>query len=798
MKPDINYLKKPLYFDGAFGTMLQKKNAIGLGELPPVLNITKPDIIREIYNEYVSAGSDVVTTNTFEANRLKLKDSGYSVDEIVKAAVAIANSSKAEYSALDIGPTGQLLEPMGNLSFEEAYDIFSEIVKAGEDQTDFIILETFSDLLEIKAALLAAKDHSELPVIASMTFSDDGRTFTGTDPITAAITLQELGADIIGVNCSLGPGDLLPIVKKILSVAQVPVIVQANAGLPQIIDNKTVYTITPEEYSDYVLEMAQNGVSVIGGCCGTDPDYIRAIKEKVDQIKIPEVKNKKRTALTSSTKTTYLDDGIKITGERLNPTGRDNLKEALRAQSYDIYIAESLNQEREGADILDVNVGLPGIDEAETLKKVVKEISSVTSLPLQIDTPKGKALKEALKIYPGIPIINSVNGSKESMDTVLPLAKKYGACVIGLLLDEEGIPKTVEKRLEIAQKIIDEAAKYGIDKSKIIFDALCVTASAQQEGVMVTLETLKRLKEDFGVLTTLGVSNVSFGLPERDLFNSVYLTAALNSGLNLPIVNPGSEPIKEVIDVYRVINNEDRESKNYIENYSNRNRKIITDKVQAEGRKSSSKDLKSLIIDGLKEEAISETIKLLETVEPEVILNDYIISALNEVGERFEKGEIFLPQLMQSAGAVQGAFELIKKKTASQGLNKLDKGKILLATVKGDIHDIGKNIVKMMLENYGYTVYDLGTDVDAETIITKAKELDTPLIGLSALMTTTVESMKEIIEKLRENGCDNKVMVGGAVLTEDYSKMIGADCYCSDAQASVRYANEFFSEVTNE
>lgn len=772
-----------LFFDGAFGTMLQKKGLIALGEHPPILNITKSKEITDIHNEYVRAGSHVATTNTFEANRLKLKDSPYTVEEVVKAAVKNARNSDAEYVALDIGPLGTLLEPMGTLSFEEAYDIFKEIVEAGKD-ADLIILETFSDLLEMKAALLAAKENSDLPVICSMTYNEDNRTFTGTDPITATITLEELGADALGVNCSLGPDELYPVVETITSVANVPVIVQANAGLPHVEEGETVYDISAKDYEKFVEPMVDLGVSIIGGCCGTSPEYIEEITKALENKKPEKKKNSKKTALTSSTNTVFIGDGINVVGERINPTGKPRLKKALTSGSYDYIISEALSQQRQGADILDVNVGLPEIDEKDVLKTVTKEISGITPLPLQIDTPKPEALEAALRIYPGIASVNSVNGSQESLEAVLPIVKKYGACVIGLTLDENGIPDTVEGRLEIAKRIVDKAKEYGIDKHKVIIDALALTASAQQEQVEVTLETIERLTKELGVATTLGVSNISFGLPQRDIFNSVFLSAALNAGLKMPIINPGSERMTEVIDVFNIINNTDKNSTNYVNKYKNEEKK-------EQEIESSQKSLKDLVIDGLGKEAAKETTKLLKEKTPEEIINEFFVPALNVVGNDFETGVIFLPQLMQSASAVQSAFEIIKNNTTEEN-SQFSKGKVLLATVKGDIHDIGKNIVKMMLENYGYDVFDLGSDVDHQKIIEAIKEYDIPLVGLSALMTTTVESMKEVIELIHEENLDVNVVVGGAVLTPEYAKMINADYYASDAQATVDIANKFF------
>lgn len=766
-----------LIFDGAFGTMLQKRGLLAPGQVPAALNITHPEDITAIHNAYAAAGSAVATTNTFESAPHQLKDAPYSTEQVVRAAVAAARASDAPYTALDIGPTGMLLEPMGTLSFEDAYDSFAQIVKAGAD-ADMIILETFSDLLEIKAALLAAKEHSDLPVIASMTFAADGRTFTGTDPVTAALTLQALGADAVGVNCSLGPKELLPVVEQMAAVLSVPLIVQANAGLPEVVDGKTVYTIAPEAYAESVGKMADLGAVIVGGCCGTDPDYIRAVVDVLKDKRPTCPAAPKRPALTSATGTLFLDDGVTVIGERINPTGKPRLKEAIKSGSYAYINSEAVSQTRQGADVLDVNIGLPEIDEPAVMKKAVREISAVTPLPLQIDSTDPAALEAGLRVYPGIASVNSVNGAPESLEAVLPIVKKYGAVLVGLALDENGIPKTADGRLGVARRIVEAAEAAGIGRERVLIDPLVLTASAQQDQVVVTLESIRRIKEELGVHTTLGASNVSFGLPDRETFNAGFLAAAFGAGLDAPIMNPGAQKSMAMVDVFRVCNAQDDASRAYVAKYSGA-------REQTAQPDTGTRTLRACIEDGLPEAAAACTEALLKTQDPQQIISEHFIPALDTVGAAFENGTIFLPQLMQSAAAVQAAFELVR---GAEGTAPATRGAVLLATVKGDIHDIGKNIVRMLLENYGYEVIDLGADVPVETILETLEGRDIKLIGLSALMTTTVGSMKETIEAVRARYPDIKIMVGGAVLTQEYADMIGADAYAPDAQGAVRIA----------
>ena len=766
-----------LIFDGAMGTSLQKYG-LAAGELPELLNFSNPEMIEKIHKEYVEAGADVVTTNTFGANRLKLSGKA-EVNDVILAAVKIAKKSGAKYVALDLGPTGQVLEPIGTLTFEEAYDLYAEQVLAGKKAgADLVIIETMSDLLEIKAAIFAVKENCNLPLFATMTFGEDGRTFMGTSPENMALTLASWGVDALGVNCSLGPNELLGTVEKICKFSRVPVIVQPNAGLPKVIDGKTVFTVTPDDYAEAISKMIDMGVSVIGGCCGTTPDHIRAVKE-LTIGKMPVKRDVKSvSAVTSGQNVVIIDGTTAIIGERINPTGKPKLKEALRNLDFDYIVSEAVNQQSAGADILDVNTGLPEIDEPSVLKSVVKKLQSITSLPLQIDSSDVNAIEGAVRVYCGKPIINSVNGKKESMDAVLPIVKKYGTAVVALTLDESGIPETAESRFEIAEKIVREAEKYGIDKSDIFVDCLVLTASTNQSQVMETLNAIKLVKSRLGVKTVLGVSNVSFGLPSREILNSAYLAAAFGAGLDMPILNPMSEDYRKIVSAFKVLNNEDKNAEKYISEFS---------ESRQEKAETVDMDLKSIIINGLKGSAEGAVKELLKTKAPLEIINEEFIPALDIVGGKFERGEMFLPQLMASAEAVKVGFELLKGEATDTS-----KGTIVLATVKGDIHDIGKNIVKMLLGNYGYNVIDLGKDVEPEAVVDAVKKYNAPLVGLSALMTTTVKGMEDTIKLLKENNLDCKVMVGGAVLTEEYAKMVGADFYAKDALEATKIAGAIF------
>ncbi len=785
MKDNIDF-NKFLFFDGAMGTMLQRYG-MKQGEVPEVFNILYPEVIEDIHNAYINAGSDIITTNTFGANRFKLNGTGYGVEEIVKRAVEIGKrAANGKLVALDIGPTGKLMAPVGELEFNEAYGAFREQVIAGRD-ADLILIETMSDIYEAKTAVLAAKENSNLPVICTMTFQRDGRTLTGTDPVTMVNILQGLDVDALGVNCSLGPKEMLSIVDSILKYSKVPVIVQPNAGLPAIIYGKTVYNIEPVEFAGYCKIMAEKGVTIFGGCCGTNPDFISMLKNDVSQVKPIKRNPQEITAVSSSLTTVFIGDGVKIIGERINPTGKKKLKEALRSNNIEYILREAVNQRDAGADILDVNIGLPEIDEEKVMTSVVKEIQSVISLPLQIDSSSPEVIEKAVRIYNGKPLINSVNGKEEIMDKIFPIAKKYGACIVGLTIDENGIPTDAEGRYRIAEKIINRALEYEIPKENIIIDCLVLTASAQQKEVKETIKAVLMVKNRLKVKITLGVSNVSFGLPERGILNKTFLAAALTAGLDAPILNPLDKEMLDTISAFNVLWNNDREAKMYIDKYSRRAEEPENSSIDDK------KDIVKIIIDGLKEEVISTVTELLNEIPPMDIVNNYLIPSLDIVGERFEKGDIFLPQLIQSAETVKAAFEIIKgKMDKGKYDSNLSKGKIVIATVRGDIHDIGKNIVKLLLQNYGFDVYDLGKDVSKEEIIEKIKKEKIKLVGLSALMTTTVKSMEETIKAIRENDLDCRVMVGGAVLNDEYASMIGADYYAKDANHSVKIAQEFF------
>lgn len=777
----MNFKDEFLIFDGAMGTMLQK-GLLKVGELPELLNIKKPEEIINIHKKYIEAGAEVITANTFGANAKKLSGSGYGVADVIEAGISCAKSAGAKYVALDIGPTGALLKPLGTMTFEEAYDIFAEEVKAGAD-ADIIIIETMSDLLEAKAALLAAKENSKLPVFVTMTFSDDGRTFLGTDAVSAAITLSSLGADAVGVNCSLGPEELLGVTEDIAKYATVPVIVQPNAGLPVVENGETVYKTTPQAYAKSIEKMVDMGVSIIGGCCGTTPEHIKEITKILKGRKPKQRDIKPYTAVSSYQKSVIIDKDIAVIGERINPTGKKRLKEALRNKEYAYVLGEAVAQTENGADILDVNAGLPEIDEKEVLVNLITEIQSSTNLPLQIDSTDPEAISAAVRIYNGKPIINSVNGKEESMREILPIVKKYGTLVVALCLDENGIPDTAEGRVEVAEKIIERAKEYGIPEENILVDTLVLTASTNQETVLENLKAIKIIKQKYNVKTVLGVSNVSFGLPNRETVNSVFLAMALEAGLDLPILNPMSEKYMQTVSVYRVLKNIDKGSEKYIEKYSN-----VEEKTE---KKELSTDIKNIIVKGQKNLAADATREMLKEHSAFDIINNFFIPALDIVGEKFDKGEIFLPQLINSAEAVGAGFEVLKSKSGEE----VPKGeKIIIATVKGDIHDIGKNIVKMLLENYGYNVLDLGRDVEPEVILDCVKRENAKLVGLSALMTTTVKYMAETIELLKENNVNAKIMVGGAVLTPEYAKMVGADFYAKDAQDAARIAGEVFSK----
>lgn len=795
------YIKKNiLVFDGAMGTMLQNLG-LKLGEYPEVFNITNREDIINIHKSYIDAGAKVITTNTFGANELKLKNINYSVEEIIKSGVDLAKKARGDrdcYIALDIGPIGELLEPMGTLGFEEAIDIFKRQIKVGaQSGVDLILIETMTDLYEMKAAIIAAKETCDLPVFATMTFEEDGRTFTGCLPESMAITLEGLGVDAVGVNCSLGPKELKDIVEKIINNTNLPVIVQPNAGLPNIINGKAVYDIKEEEFANSIRKLVKLGVSIIGGCCGTTPKFIEEInKISKNSLRVNREKVIKY-AVTSPSKVVEFDE-VRVIGERINPTGKKRFKTAILENDMDYILKQAIEQIEAGADILDVNVGLPEIDEEKLMESTIKELQGIVDVPLQIDSPKKNVIERALRVYNGKPIVNSVNGEDKILDSILPLVKKYGAAVVGLTLDNNGIPKDYKERVKIAEKIVKKAIEYGIKKEDVYIDCLALTVSAQQEEVMDTLKALRIVKKKLGVKTILGISNISFGLPNRDIINETFLAVALGNGLDLPIMNPNKEGMMNVINSFKVLNNNDRGAKRYIESYGDKKiEKILVSKdkdinINCE-LDNDEEDLDKLILKGLKNSTRKLTEKLLEEKTELEIIDEDLIPALDKVGRKYENGDIFLPQLIQAAETVKVSFDLIKDRLYMLNKSKVNKGKIILATVKGDIHDIGKNIVKVILQNYGYDILDLGKDVPVEKVVKEAMENNIKLVGLSALMTTTVASMEETILALKNRGFNGKIFVGGAVLTEDYSKKIGADFYAKDARKSVEIAREVFN-----
>ena len=781
--------KEFILLDGAMGTLIQKSGA-EYKSVPETLNITHSELITSFHKAYIDAGSDIVYANTFGANAYKLKESGYSVEEIISSAVN--NAKKATEGtdalvALDIGPIGQLVEPAGSLSFDEAYEYFKEEIIAGKD-ADIIVFETMTDLYELKAGVLAAKENSDKPVIATMTFERNGRTFTGVSPACAAVTLTGLGVDALGVNCSLGPDELEGVVSEISKYTDLPIVIKANAGLPD--PNSNEYDIMPDKFAQCVQGLLKYGVKIIGGCCGTTPEYIAEIAKTVENEKYqPQTKSVDTTVCSASTVVEI--NGPRIIGERINPTGKKLFKQALVDNNIDYILTQALSQVSGGAEILDVNVGHPEIDEKKMMVRVLKAIQSVCDAPLQIDSTKPDVLDAGLRYYNGKPIVNSVNGEEKSLASVLPLVKKYGASVVGLTLDENGIPKTAEGRFEIAKRIVERAEALGIDRKDVYIDCLTLTVSAEQDACRETLKALHRVKTELGCKTCLGVSNISFGLPNRELVNRTFLTIALEEGLDLPIINPNIDSMTGAVRAYRVLSGIDKNSLEFINEYND-----ATPSVSAP--KTSDVDIFTAVYNGLKSEGASITAKLLENTDAMQIVNEMLIPALDRVGEDFEKNKIFLPQLIQSANTAQECFEVIKKHISQTSGSPVSKGKIILATVKGDIHDIGKNIVKVLLDNYGYTVVDLGRDVDPQLIVDTAVEHDIKLIGLSALMTTTLKSMEDTIKLVRErkelqnpDGTSKcVVMVGGAVLTNDYAMKIGADYYCKDAKESVDTAKK--------
>ncbi len=777
-----------VFLDGGMGTMLQA-SGLEAGENPDLLSITHPELIESINLKYIEAGADIFYCNTFGANRLKLAKTGKTPAEVISAAIKIGNSAKAKasrtaYCALDIGPIGQLLEPNGTMLFDEAYDIFKEMILASEG-ADIIVIETMTDLLEAKAALLAAKENSDLPVMVTMTFEQNLRTFTGCCIESMAMTLAGLGADAIGINCSLGPRELRPAVEKLCSCTDLPVIIKPNAGLPDPLTNE--YNVLPDEFGQLLADMIPLGIKIVGGCCGTSPDYIRAARREFEGKKYQPKEFKPVSAVCTASNPVFIDCP-RIIGERINPTGKKRFKQALQEHDLDYICNQAIEQIDAGAEILDVNVGLPGIDEKEMMLAAVRAVQGICDTPLQLDSSIPEVLDAALRVYNGKPIINSVNGEEKSLSTILPLVKKYGAAVVGLCLDEDGIPKTIEGRVAIAEKICKRADALGIPRHDICIDCLTLTCSAEQEAAMQTIEALRICKEKLGVRTVLGVSNISFGLPQREIVNRTFLTMALTKGLDLPIMNPNIASMTSAVRAYRLLANIDKNAQEYVANYGGE-----TPAAAAPAVKQEDMTLGYAMSHGLKNDAANITAKLLETTDAMDIVNNILIPELDRTGAEFEKGKIFLPQLILTAGVAQSCFEVIKDYLSKNGGGGVSKGTIVICTVKGDVHDIGKNIVKVLLENYGYTVIDLGKDVDPMLVVKTAKENDVKLVGLSALMTTTLKGMEETIRLLRENH-ECKVMVGGAVLTPDYAKEIGADYYAKDAKQSCDIAKEVFGQ----
>ena len=764
------------FFDGSMGTLLQSAG-LEAGELPELWNLTNREKVLEIHNAYAQAGSEFITTNTFGANRLKFDNA----DEIIKAGVALAKST-GKRVALDIGPTGKLLKPMGDLDFNDAVDIFAQMINAGKDGADVVLIETMSDTYEIKAAVLAAKENCNLPVFVTMIFDEKGRLLTGADIKSAVTMLEGLGIDAIGFNCGLGPKQMLALVEEIRRWTELPIIVQPNAGLPESVNGKTVFNVSPEEFAMYMKKCAELGVSYLGGCCGTTPKHIEEMINACKEIpaSIPEKKN--FTLVSSYSETVEIGTKPVVIGERINPTGKKLFKEALRRNDIDYIIKEGVSQKEAGAHILDVNVGLPEIDEPEMMKSAVYNLQSVLSTPLQLDSSDPLALEAGLRIYNGKAMLNSVNGKEENMKEIFPLAKKYGAVVVCLCLDESGIPETAQGRIEIAKKIVKTAEQYGIEKKNLIIDALTMTISTDKNNARETLKAVKYIREEMGICTVLGVSNISFGLPKRDAINTAFFTLALQSGLSAGIINPKSEAMMNAYYSFNALAGLDDNCTEYIESVTDTKTQTASPEIS----------LHTAIVKGLKDEAAQCARALLESSEPLDVINGDIIPALDEVGAGFEENKIFLPQLLMSADSAKAAFDVIKERMILSGQEEKSGNKIIIATVHGDIHDIGKNIVKVLLDNYGFDVIDLGKDVPEEEVLRAVEENGVKLVGLSALMTTTVPAMEKTIALLHEK-TDAKIFVGGAVLTQSYAKMINADWYAKDAMESVRIAKEFFS-----
>ncbi|MGL4606556.1 MAG: homocysteine S-methyltransferase family protein [Eubacteriaceae bacterium] len=783
---NINEILKTsrLYMDGAMGSLMQEKLPV-IGSIPEELNITQPSIIKEIHQAYIDAGADIILSNTFGANGYKLKGSKYSVEEIVAAGIKNVKALNPRFTALDMGPIGSLIGDLGEVSFEEAFQYFREIVEAGvKAGADLIVIETMTDIGEARAAVIAAKEVCDLPIIASMTYEDNQRTLTGSDPLTVVTILEGLGVDAIGINCSTGPDGMLPIVKELVKFASVPIMVEPNAGLPRILNGETVYDITTQEYAEIMVEIANLGGMILGGCCGTTPEYIKAVIDQTKDLEPYKITPKNLVAVASRTQTLLLGEDVRIIGECINPTTNVELQDALRKGDLGMVTQLAIQQKKAGANILDVNLGLPDIDERSMMVAGVEGISRVVDIPLQIDSSNPEVIEEILRSYPGKAIINSVNGKAISMATIFPIAKKYGALVLGLTMDENGIPNKAFDRFEIAEKILATGESYGISKRNFLIDCLVLTASAQQAEVKETLKALRMIRDQLKVPTVLGVSNISFGLPNRELLNRTFLSLALEEGLRNPIMNPGDQEMMDTIYGFRALYGFDEQCMDYANLYKAQKPK------ETENFRNGVLSLKEMIIEGQSDLVSETTEKLLRMKKPLDIINEDIIPGLDAVGDAFETGECFLPHLIFAAETAEKAFGVIKETMRKAGEKRISKGKILLATVEGDVHDIGKNILKVILENYGYEIIDLGKDVKAEKIMDGILRHNIHLVGLSALMTTTVKNMEKVVKEINANCPTTTVMVGGAVLNSEYAKAIGADYYGKDAREGANIARK--------
>ena len=800
----IDFGEKIYILDGGMGTMLQEAG-MSPDESSAEFGVRNPHILTEIHNKYVDAGSDIIYASTFSINGRRLDKLNMSLQEAVNIVLDAAAAAKERAMklygrevnvALDIGPVGQLLEPMGTLPFEEALEIFAELVRAGRDKADIIAIETMTDLYEVKAAVLAAKENSNLPVMVSMSFEANGRTFTGTSLEAMALTLEGLGVDAMGINCSLGPDEIFPMIMKLKTITSVPVFAKPNAGLPD--PSTGAYAMDADDFAKKMSGFLREGVGILGGCCGTTPEFIEGISKEAGLYETSPQERDRTLRLCSGSNVVKVDH-VTVIGERINPTGKKRLKQALIDEDYDYILSQAMEQIDAGAEILDVNVGVPKLDDVKMLPRVVKKLQSITDLPLQIDSGNPEAIEAALRVYNGKAIVNSVNGEEAVMDRILPSVKKYGAAVVGLTLDEKGIPDTAEERFAIAERILTKCLEYGIPRENVIIDCLTLTVSAQQKEVVETLKALRMVKERLGLKTCLGVSNISFGLPARAIINRTFLTMAMECGLDLPIINPNNEDMMASIAAFHVLHNIDRNSVNFIEKYGNvdvississKKENNSTDSTKNNGNH----DVFYSIEKGMGSETVNLVKALLETEDEMTVVNKYLIPALDRVGQGFEKGTIFLPQMLQAAQAAQAGFDIIKERLANKDQKQVSQGPIIIATVKGDIHDIGKNIVKVIMENYGFEMIDLGKDVSPDLIVETVLARDARMVGLSALMTTTLKSMEETIVKVKEAKPDCRIFVGGAVLTADYAEKIGADYYCKDALKSVEAAQEVFNE----